>query len=123
MRGYKFGIFELDLRARELRKNGLRLKLQDQPLTMLELLLERAGTLVTREEVQKGLWPQDTFVDFEKGLNTAAFNLRTALGDDAENPRFVQTVPKKGYRFIAPVESLRDEVAPATEPAPLVEPA
>jgi len=119
MRGYKFGIFELDLGARELRKNGLKVKLQDQPLTMLELLLERAGALVTREEVQKHLWPQDTFVDFEKGLNTAAFNLRTALGDDAENPRFVQTVPKQGYRFIAPVEALRDD--PAPEPVVSVE--
>ena len=116
VRGYRFGSFELDLHAGELRKNGLKVKLQDQPFTMLQLLLERQGALVTREEVQKRLWPQDTFVDFEKGLNTAAFNLRTALGDDAENPLFVQTVPKKGYRFIAPVEELRDTAV--TAPAP-----
>lgn len=126
MRGYKFGTFELDLDARELRRNGLRVKVQEQPLTMLELLLERADALVTREEVQKRLWPQDTFVDFEKGLNTAAFNLRAALGDDAENPRFVQTVPKKGYRFIAPVEDLRETIVaaapslPTNRPAPTV---
>ena len=115
-RGYRFGSFELDLGQGELRKNGIKVKLQDKPLIVLGLLLERPNELVTREEVQKRLWEQDTFVDFEKGLNTAIYTLREALGDDAENPRFVQTAPKKGYRFIAPVEAIVDALDPVRRP-------
>src|SRR5258706_3265317 len=101
-RGYRFAAFELDLATGELRKNGLRIKLQDQPLTVLELLLARQGDLVTREEIRDRLWPADTFVDFDRGLNTAINRLRDALGDQAENPRFVETLPRRGYRFVFP---------------------
>jgi len=99
----RFGLFELDLRARELRKQGIRIRLQDQPLQILELLLQRPGELVTREELRNRIWPADTFVDFDKGLYSAMNRLRDALQDSPENPRFIETVPKRGYRFIAPV--------------------
>jgi DNA-binding winged helix-turn-helix (wHTH) protein/tetratricopeptide (TPR) repeat protein len=99
-----FGVFELDLRAGELRKGGVRVKLQDQPLQVLAMLLERPGEVVTREELQHRLWPADTFVDFEHGINVAVRRLREALEDSAETPRFVETLPRHGYRFIAPVE-------------------
>ncbi len=112
IRGYSFESFQLDLRANELRKGGMKVKLQDQPFAVLVLLLEAKGDLVTREEVCKRLWPEDTFVDFEKSVNTAIFNLREALGDEAASPRYIQTVPKKGYRFIPLVEEVRDSVAP-----------
>ena len=104
-RSFQFGLFELDSSAGELRKQGRRVKLQDQPLQVLEQLLRRPGALVTREELQKALWPADTFVEFDQGLNTAIKKIRLALGDSADNPRFVETVPRKGYRFIAPVDS------------------
>jgi len=100
----RFGIFEVDLRAGELRKAGLRIRLQEQPFQVLIILLERPGEVVTREELQRTLWPQDTFVDFDHGVNTAINKIRQALGDSAENPRFVETVARRGYRFIAPVE-------------------
>jgi len=100
----RFGVFEVDLEACELRKQGLRVRLQDQPFQALVLLLERPGRLVTRDEVQKKLWPAHTFVDFDHGLNKAMNKLREALGDSADNPRFIETLPKRGYRFIAPVE-------------------
>ncbi len=110
----RFGVFELDLRAGELRKQGLRIKLQEKPFQVLALLLERPGELVTREELQKKLWPGDTFVDFDHSMNTAVNKLREALGDSAESPRFIETLPKRGYRFIAPVQGLsRAEAAPA----------
>jgi len=99
----RFGIFELDLRAGELRRNGLKIKLQDQPLQVLVLLLRRPGEVVTREEVRNQLWPADTFVDFDHSLNAAIRRLRDALGDSAENPTFVETVARRGYRFLAPV--------------------
>jgi Tol biopolymer transport system component/DNA-binding winged helix-turn-helix (wHTH) protein len=99
----QFGLFELDLDARELRKSGVRIKLQEQPFQILAMLLERPGTLVTREELQKKLWPEDTFVDFDLSLNSAVKKLRQALGDDSENPRFVETLYRRGYRFIGPV--------------------
>jgi Tol biopolymer transport system component/DNA-binding winged helix-turn-helix (wHTH) protein len=99
----RFGTFELDLEAGELRKNGLKVKLHDQPFQILAMLLERPGRLVSREELQKRLWPADTFVDFEHSLNAAVKKLRQALGDDADNPRFVETLARRGYRFIAPV--------------------
>jgi DNA-binding winged helix-turn-helix (wHTH) protein/tetratricopeptide (TPR) repeat protein len=99
----RFAEFEADLRAGELRKNGQRIKLQAQPFQVLQFLLERPGEPVTREELQKHIWPADTFVDFDQGLNNAVKKLREALSDDAANPRFVETLAKRGYRFIAPV--------------------
>ena len=99
----RFGAFEVNFVAGELRKHGIRLKFQEQPFQVLVLLMERPGELVTREEIQEKLWPSGTFVDFENGLNTAINRLREALGDSAENPRFVVTEPRRGYRFIAPV--------------------
>jgi len=99
----RFGAFELDLQARELRKQGLKLKLQRQPLQVLTILLERAGQAVSREELRKMLWSEDTFVDFDHGLNSAVNRIRRALGDSAGNPRFVETLPGHGYRFVAPV--------------------
>ena len=96
----RFGAFELDLRAGELRKQGVKVKLQEQPFQILAMLLERPGEVVTREELRKRLWPSDTFVDFDHSLNKAVNKLREALGDSAENPRFIETLAKRGYRFI-----------------------
>lgn len=104
----RFSVFELDLRSGELRKSGLRVPLQDQPLEILKALLERAGELVTREELRQRLWRDDTFVDFEDGLNAAIRRLREALGDSATTPRFVETLPRRGYRFIASVVDDRE---------------
>jgi DNA-binding winged helix-turn-helix (wHTH) protein/Tol biopolymer transport system component len=101
----RFGVFELDLQGGELRKSGLRMKLQEQPFQVLAALLERPGELVSKEELRKRLWPDDTFVDFDHGLGSAINRLRDALGDSAENPRFVETLPRRGYRFIAPVDA------------------
>jgi Tol biopolymer transport system component/DNA-binding winged helix-turn-helix (wHTH) protein len=100
----RFGTYEVDLRSGELRKNGLKVRLTGQPFQILAILLERPGELVTREELQKRLWPGDTFVDFDRGLNAAVNRVREALGDSAENPRFVETLPRRGYRFIGQVE-------------------
>lgn len=100
----RFGVFELDPRAGELRKKGMKIRLQGQPVDILVMLLQRPGETVTREELQKSLWPADTFVDFEQGLNNAMKRLRAALDDDAESPHFIETLPRRGYRFIAPVE-------------------
>jgi serine/threonine-protein kinase len=100
----RIGVFELDLQAGELRRQGFRVKLQDQPFQVLVMLLERPGEVVTREDLQKKLWPVDTFVDFERGLNRAINKLREALADDAESPHFIETLPRRGYRFVAPVE-------------------
>src|SRR5580693_1104306 len=110
----RFGVFELDLRSGELRKHGLRVRLQEQPFRLLEMLLERPGQVVTREELQKKLWPADTFVDFDHGLNKAVNKIREALGDSAESPRFVETVARRGYRFLAEVK--------ATDQAPVRSP-
>jgi TolB-like protein/DNA-binding winged helix-turn-helix (wHTH) protein/Tfp pilus assembly protein PilF len=101
---FRFGRFELDGRARELRKDGVRLRLQGQPFEVLQRLLQRPGDMITREELRQQLWPEGTFVDFEHGLNAAVKRLRAALGDDAERPRFVETLPRRGYRFIGTVE-------------------
>ena len=101
----RFGVFELDAHTGELRRNGIKLKLQDQPYQVLLKLLEYAGQTVTREQLRSALWPGDTFVDFETGLNTTIKRLRETLGDSAENPTFIETVPKRGYRFIAPSSS------------------
>jgi eukaryotic-like serine/threonine-protein kinase len=101
----RFGIFEADLQAGELRKQGFKVKLQEQPFQVLVMLLERPGEVVTREELQRKLWPADTFVDFERGLNRAINKLREALVDDADSPRFIETLPRRGYRFLTHVET------------------
>jgi TolB-like protein/DNA-binding winged helix-turn-helix (wHTH) protein len=103
----RFGVFELDLRSGELHKQGIKIKFHDQPFQVLSILLEHPGELVTREQLHQKLWPADTFVDFDVGLNSAIKRLRDALGDSAEDPRFVETLPRHGYRFIAPVEEVR----------------
>jgi DNA-binding winged helix-turn-helix (wHTH) protein/Tfp pilus assembly protein PilF len=102
----RFGVFEVELRAGELRKQGVRIKLQEQPFHVLTVLLQRPGEVVTREELRSQNWPADTFVDFDNSLNTAINKLREALGDSADNPRFIETLPRRGYRFIAPVTDL-----------------
>ena len=104
MTDFRFGRFELDSRTRELRKDGVRLRLQDQPFAVLALMLEHPGELLTRDELRDRLWPDGTFVDFEHGLNAAVKRLRSVLGDNAERPRFVETLHRRGYRFIARVE-------------------
>lgn len=111
----RFGVFELDLSAGELRKSGVKLRLQGQPFQVLALLLARAGEVVTREELQQKLWPSDTFVDFDHSLNTAINKVREALGDSASSPRYVETLARRGYRFIAPVQARSEsEAAPAS---------
>jgi len=100
---YRFGPFELSVDGAELRKNGIHLKLQDQPVHILCILLEHPGEIVTREQICQQLWPEGTFVDFEHGLNTAINKIRDVLSDDADNPRYIETIPRKGYRFIAPL--------------------
>src|SRR5215831_1428923 len=110
----RFSVFEVDRRSGELRKRGVRVRLRDQAFQVLACLLERPGEVVTREELQRRLWPADTFVDFDRGLNKAVNRLREALGDSADSPRFIETLPKRGYRFIAPVERL----APGGLPQP-----
>jgi TolB-like protein/DNA-binding winged helix-turn-helix (wHTH) protein/Tfp pilus assembly protein PilF len=104
----RFGSFELDLRAGELRKQGVKIKLQEQPFQILAMLLEHPGQVVTREELRSRLWPSDTFVDFDHGLNKAINKLREALGDSAENPRFIETLAKRGYRFLASLDGRRE---------------
>lgn len=100
----KFDLFEVDLRAQELYKSGRKIKLQIQPFQVLAMLLEQPGEVVTREELRNRLWPADTFVDFDHSLNTAIKKLRQALGDDIKKPRFVETLPKRGYRFLGTVK-------------------
>ena len=119
-----FGVFEVDLRAGELRKRGLKVRLQQQPFQVLAMLLEHAGEVVGREDLQKRLWPADTFVDFGHGLNKAVNKIREALGDSSESPRFIETVGRRGYRFVAdvrvayPAPVRTPELAPQPEPAP-----
>lgn len=119
----QFGVFEVDLQAGELRKSGLRIKLQDQPFQILILLLEHPGEVVTREQLRQRLWPADTFVDFDHGLNSAVKKLRLALGDDPDNPRFIETLPRRGYRFIAPVQGAIPSSERVVEAVPLAAPA
>lgn len=117
----RFGVFEADPRSGELRKAGRRVAIQEQPFRILARLLQRPGELVTREELRHELWPSDTFVDFERSLNAGVKRLRDALGDDADSPRFVETIPKRGYRFIAPVNILDipdAEASPRPMPVP-----
>ncbi|HWY22302.1 MAG TPA: winged helix-turn-helix domain-containing protein [Candidatus Acidoferrum sp.] len=111
----RFGVFELDLAAGELRKNGAKLRLQEQPFQVLALLLERAGEVVTREELRLKLWPADTFVDFDHSLNTAVNKLREVLGDSASSPRYIETLARRGYRFIAPVQDNEGKAGVATD--------
>jgi TolB-like protein/DNA-binding winged helix-turn-helix (wHTH) protein/Tfp pilus assembly protein PilF len=115
VRDYRFGPFELRTSARELFKNGTKVRLRGQPYLILEVLLERAGSAVSREEIKEKLWPADTFVDFEHGLNTSVKKLRQVLCDSADEPRYIETVPRLGYRFIAPVEIVPEAVKPAAE--------
>jgi len=105
----RFGVFEVELRSGELRKQGARIKLQEQPFQVLTVLLQRPGEVVTREELRNQNWPADTFVDFDNSLNTAINKLRDALGDSAESPRFIETLPRRGYRFIASVDGLDND--------------
>jgi cholera toxin transcriptional activator len=109
----RFAVFEVDLAAGELRKNGTRIRLQEQPFQILVYLLDRPGDVVAREELRQKLWPADTFVDFDHSLNTAINKLREALGDSASNPRFVETLARRGYRFLAPIQR-----GQASSPAP-----
>ena len=122
-RRYRFGAFEADGATGELRRQGIRIKLNAQPFQVLFLLLERPGELLTREEISRELWPNGTFVDYEHGVNSAVNRIREALGDTAGSPRFVETLARRGYRFVAPVERIgliEDLAAPASEaPAPV----
>src|SRR5215217_6245770 len=106
-RRLRFGVFEADLRTGQLAKNGKRVRVQEQPFRLLAMLLEKPGEMVAREELRRKLWPQTT-VDFDHGLNKAVSKLRDALGDSAENPRFIETVASRGYRFLADVAVMRD---------------
>ena len=116
---YKFDEFEADVRAAELRRNGTRLKLQLQPFQVLVALLERPQAVVTREELRQRLWPQDTFVDFDHGLNTAMVKLRDVLGDSASSPKYIETIAKRGYRFLGTPEAVPEQ-PPAAAVAPPV---
>jgi DNA-binding winged helix-turn-helix (wHTH) protein len=116
-RRYRFGVFEADAALGELRKHGIRIKLNAQPFQVLTMLLEHPGELLTREQISRELWPDGTFVDYEHGVNAAVNRLREALGDTARNPRFVETLARKGYRFVAPVE--RIGLKAVDEPAPV----
>jgi cholera toxin transcriptional activator len=116
----RFGVFEADLEAHELRKQGRRVRLQDQPFAILALLLERPGAIVSREELRDKLWPADTFVDFDHSLNTAVNKIREVLGDSASSPRFVETVARRGYRFLGEVRTSGDAEAAPQEQAKLI---
>lgn len=118
----RFDAYELDLSAGELYKAGRRIKLQSQPFQVLSLLLEHAGRVVTRAEIQKKLWPSDTFVDFDHSLNTAIKKLRQALDDDKDQPRFIETLPKRGYRFIGKLEQAASSVIAKTSETKTSEP-
>ena len=118
---WRFGIFEVDARNNELRRGGAPIKVREQSFRILVFLLEHAGELVTREDLQRALWSSDTFVDFDHGLNTAVMKLREALGDSADKSLYIETVPKRGYRFIAPVsrekdQTLQSEFTPISPP-------
>jgi cholera toxin transcriptional activator len=115
---FRFGVFEADQKTEELRKQGRRLPLQGQPLQVLLMLLNRPGELVTRAEIHQALWPDGTFVDFDHGLNTAINKIRDALSDSAASPRFIETLARRGYRFIAPVEVTDGTSVPVVPPGP-----
>src|ERR1700756_5021108 len=107
-RTWRFGVFELDASTGELRRSGALVKLREQPASILLLLLEHAGQMVTREQLRQTLWPSDPFVDFDHSLNAAVMKLREALGDSADKPLYIETIPRKGYRFVAPVSQPGD---------------
>jgi DNA-binding winged helix-turn-helix (wHTH) protein len=113
---FRFGEFDLDVDAGELRRNNRRLKLQPQPFKLLLLLVRRAGSLVSREEIRVELWPEGTFVDFDQSVNFSIKQIRDVLGDSAERPLYIETVPKRGHRFIAPMAKAREEPPPAIVP-------
>lgn len=110
----RFSVFEVDMAAGDLRKNGKRIRLQEQPFQVLAMLLENAGRVVTRDELRQKIWPADTFVDFDHSLNTAVNKIRDSLGDSASSPRFVETLARRGYRFIAPVDGIAPSQRAAT---------
>ena len=112
-RTVRFGAFEADLHSGEVRKSGSRVKIQDQPFKVLQILLEHPGVLVTREELQTRIWPNENFGDFDHAVNVAVGKLRTALGDSADDPSFIETVPRRGYRFVARLEAAVVEAPPA----------
>jgi DNA-binding winged helix-turn-helix (wHTH) protein len=112
----RFGAFELDIEAERLLKNGRTVRLQPQPFKLLTLLVGLNGQLVTREQIRTALWSGDTFVDVEQGVNFAIRQVRDALGEDAEHPLYIQTVPRRGYRFVAPVDKVEDAEEPAVPP-------
>ena len=111
----RFGPFQVDLAAREVRKEGRKVKLQGQPFHVLALLLQRPGQVVSREELQQALWPADTFVEFDRGLNTAIKKIRQTLGDSADTPQFIETLPRQGYRFVGSVEAEAGQIKPRAE--------
>ena len=120
-RRYRFGIFEADAAVGELRRQGIRVKLNAQPFQVLCMLLDRPGELLTREEISRELWPDGTFVDYEHGVNSAVNRIREALGDNAGSPRFVETLARRGYRFVAPVERIAAEPTPSPAAEPIDE--
>jgi DNA-binding winged helix-turn-helix (wHTH) protein len=119
-RRYRFGVFEVDASTDELRRQGIRVKLNAQPFQVLCLLLDRPGELLTREEISRQLWPDGTFVDYDHGVNSAVNRIREALGDTASSPRFIETLARRGYRFVAPVERIPAEEDLPAPPAALV---
>ena len=110
------GLFEVDLGSGEVHKSGRKVPLQEQPFRVLAMLLEHTGKIITREELQARVWPTDTFVGFDESINTAIRKLRIAFGDSADNPRFIETIPRRGYRFVAPVSELREPRSEADLP-------
>jgi cholera toxin transcriptional activator len=116
---YRFGVYEADVRAGELLREGSKIRLQEQPFQVLVALLEGAGEVITREDLRQRLWPSDTFVDFDHSLNTAINKLRDALRDSASNPRFIETKAKRGYRFIAPVQVVSNDTVPVPIEVPV----
>src|SRR5215813_11386466 len=114
----RFGTYEVSLKSGEVRKAGIRIKVQQQPMKLLAILLERPGEVVTREELRGRVWPNESFGDFDQAVNVAVAKLRSALGDSAENPRYIETLPKRGYRFIAAVSVVGDGGVPSANPNP-----
>ena len=114
----RFGVFEADFTTGELRKSGVRVKLEQQPFQVLRVLLQRPGDLVTREELREEVWSDETFVDFDQSLNTAIRKLRDTLGDSATHPRFIETLPRRGYRFVGGVDGLQPSEAPSQSAVP-----
>jgi DNA-binding winged helix-turn-helix (wHTH) protein len=116
----RFGVYELDVAGMELRKNGVRIRLQEQPFRILATLVDRPGVVITREELKDRMWASDTFVDFDQSLNKAVNRLREVLNDDASQPRYIETVPRRGYRFVAHVTDVSPPPQVLAQPAPPV---